>query len=378
MGASPGLRVNRTVPSMARVTTAFLVLAVAGCRPESEAVIALHGVPADRIYLESLADSLASGTPPIRVHIFNPPMSPNATYEEALVVGEETVALQGLVGVVGHRDSRSTLVVGPLYRDAGIPLVVPNATSRAIAELGPMVFRLVPDDVEEGAFLARAAAEALGARSITVFHVGDEYGAGIRDGVLAAAAGEGLRVLDVVEYGLSRLECPGDFQPFVDASLLRGAPDVVVLGSRTPDAACVARLFLRSLPEVRFVAGDGVDQGPGLLDRIGEAAPALWVAKFFAPGDRPELDSFHARYRAVTGVSPDPGTALRWDGVLLLVEAIRSVGADRERVAAWLAELGRKRPPFRGVTGDIAFTGGFRHTLVMTDAAGRRVPWEPR
>lgn len=378
MTASPGLRSSRIHATPARAAGALLLLAAAACRPQPEAVIALHGVPADRTYLESLADGLASGTPPIRVHIFNPPRSPNATYEEALLVGQETVALEGLVGVVGHRDSRSTLVVGPLYRDAGIPLVVPNATSRAIAGLGPRVFRLVPDDAEEGAFLARVAAEGLGARSVTVFHVGDEYGVGIRDGVVAAAVEAGIRVLDVVEYGLSRLECPGDFQPFVDASLLRGTPDVVVLGGRNPDAACVARLFLERRPGLRFLAGDGVDQNPDFIGRAGEAARVLWVAKFSAPGDRPELDAFHERYRTVTGAEPDPGAALRWDGVLLLVEAIRSVGADRGRVAAWLAGLGRERPPFQGVTGDIAFTPGFRRSLVMTDAVGRRVPWEPR
>jgi ABC-type branched-subunit amino acid transport system substrate-binding protein len=264
-------------------------------------------------------------------------------------------------------------VVGPVYRDAGIPLVVPNATSKAIRDLGTLVFPIVADDAEEGAFLSRMALAASPERRVTIFHVSDEFGIGIRDGVRNALADAGVTPLDVVEYGLRRLACPDDFQAFVDASLLRGMPEAVVLAGRNPDAACIARLVAARAPDVRVVVADGVTPTPGWALRIGPAADRVRVVQFWSPRQDSASAAFAQAFERAAGSPADQGTALRWDGVRLLVAAVREVGARREAVADYLRSLGTTRPPYHGVTGDISF-GTHAHTLMVVDAWGRPVP----
>ncbi len=52
--------------------------------------------------------------------------------------------------------------------------------------------------------------------------------------------------------------------------------------------------------------------------------------------------------------------------MLLLAEAVRTVGADRAAVRQFLAGPGRSRPPYEGVTGPISFGPNRSINLVMT------------
>lgn len=364
------MRHTRPLPMLLLAAMLF----VYGCaRSPDVAVIAMDGVAADARYLEPLADSLLQGPQPVRVDIFNAPGAGGGAYRVTLERAESIAKMPGLVAVVGHRDSRSTLVVGPVYRDAGIPLVVPNATSRAISRIGPMVFQMVADDDEEGAFLANVAAKRLGGRRIAIFYLSDEYGVGIHDGTVKALEEEGIEPWSVTEYGLQRQKCPDDFKALVDASLLKGLPDVVILGSRTGDASCIVRLVGARAPDARFVAADGVDPREALRTEAGAAVDRLWLTQFWTPMEDSASAAFARQFERRTGVVPNQGAALRWDGVRLLVAAVRQVGPDPRRVAQYLRELGRSRPPYHGVTGDISF-GQQPHKLLLVDAWGRPVP----
>ncbi|HKC40039.1 MAG TPA: ABC transporter substrate-binding protein, partial [Gemmatimonadales bacterium] len=129
-----------------------------------------------------------------------------------------------LVAVVGHGGSRGSLAAAPIYAAAGIPQIVPTSTSRLLRQAGPWAFRLAPDDSTEGALIGRFAAERLGARRVLLFFTNDEYGVGLRDGVLAELAARDVAVLDKVGVDPS-----SDVATLFAASLRRGIPDVIVV-----------------------------------------------------------------------------------------------------------------------------------------------------
>ena len=279
----------------------------------------------------------------------------------------------GLVGVVGHGGSRGSLVAAPVYNQRGIVQLTPISTSRLLRHAGPWTFMLAPDDSAEGAFSGMFAAGPLRARRAAVFYVNDEYGAGLRDGVVAELTRRGVAVTNVVQFNPS-----SDFPVLVDAALRRGRPDVVVLAARQAEAGTIARIAQARLPGLRFVAGDGAVVLPTLADAAGPAADSIYAVAFWLPlpdaGDDSLTRAFIARHRRVAGRDPLPADAMSHDALMILAAAVRDAGPDRAAIRAYLEALGRTRPPYRGITGEITFLPNRPPRLVMARLdAGRLV-----
>ncbi len=267
---------------------------------------------------------------------------------------QRLVAAGPLVAVIGHGGSRGSLAAAPVYNDAHVVQIVPNGTSRLLARAGQWTFAMPPNDSVEGAFIARFVRDSLRARSVVLFYVSDEYGVGLRDGILAAL-GSGVRVLRDQRYDLS-----SNLEPLVDIAVRHEVPDVVIVAGRTVAAVRIALRLAQRAPGARMVVGDGAVNLPDLSRDAGPwAAGRLYAATFWLATAR---DSASQRFGgALTGrlqreaTSPD---ALVYDAVNLVAAAVREVGDDPAAVRAYLMTLGRSRPRFRGVTGEIGLGDG--------------------
>ncbi len=351
----------------------LLAAALAGCEQPTGAAVIGYAFPrtAQRAALVASATLPAdSGVGAIR--IVGDWDSGGTESAVEIARAHRLVALPGMMGVVGHASSRGTLVTAPIYEEAGIPLVVPTATASALWEVGPWVFPLAPTDSMEAGFLGRMAVERLGARRITVFFINTAYGTGIRSELNDWLAARGITPIDEVPY------VPGaDFETLVEASLSRGRPDLVLFVGRQVDVARLASLVYERDPSIVLLAADGaLDQPAELVEAAGPAADSLYFVTFWvADTTDPVQEDFIRRYRLESGRDPTPFEAMRFDAVMVLAQAIRESGPDRERVRAWLASLGHGRPAYAGVTGDIVFARGARHNLYLVRLRdGRPVP----
>jgi len=283
-----------------------------------------------------------------------------------------------IVAVVGPSSSREALQTAPVYRDAGLPNVVPTATSRLLREAGPWTFMLAADDSVQGEFIGGFVAERLGSRTALLFYVADEYGLGLASGVRAALARRKVRLLDsiVVRSGLPCLLEDGDnpYEEMVTAALRAGTPDAVVLATRTSESSCLARALAPAVDGARLVAGDAtVLDGGYILGSEPAAGSINAVAFWVAQSSDTASQSFRDRFHALVGRSPRHDEAMAYDAVMLLAAAIREVGPSRTAIRDYLDELGGKRPPYAGVTGPIAFRPGSKRPLIMTRLAGHGI-----
>ena len=369
-------RGRRWLPRAARVLPIVGLTAVAQCHPQSRtAVIGFaYGLPTPNA--ADVAEDAIRMLPPadgieFRITVATAKL---AGFPGNIEHARRLAALPGVVGVVGHAGSRESIVSARIYNEAGIPQIVPTGTSRWLRRAGPWTFMLAPDDSAEGAFIGRFVAERLRASAVTIFYNDDEYGIGLRDGAAAELRARGIAVVDRVP--ISSVACRGQepeagVRAVVDASLRRARPDAVIIAARSYETGCVARQVSQHLPTVPLVAGDGVEIGEPLLARAGRAVASLHVVAFWHPDVSDSVSrDFVTRFRQAAGRSPQPSDALIFDGVMLLAQAGREVGPDRERIRRYLESLGVSRPPYRGVTGPISFAAMRTRPLYMRRMQG--------
>jgi ABC-type branched-subunit amino acid transport system substrate-binding protein len=266
----------------------------------------------------------------------------------------QSLVAQAPVAVVGHGGSRGSLAAAPVYNDASIVHLVPTGTSRLLAGAGPWTLVMVPNDSVEGTFIAAFVREVLRARTVALFYVSDEYGVGLRDGV-RAALGPGVQVVRDQRYDLD-----SDLGVLVDATLRGGAPDVAIVAGRAAAAGDLTRHLIARRAPTRVVVGDGAVVLPDLPVRAGPgAAGRLFAATFWLPTGR---DSATRRFDAAVRMrflrEATASDALIYDAVRLLADAVAMVGDNPAAVRTYLLSLGRSRPRFRGVTGEIGFGEG--------------------
>jgi branched-chain amino acid transport system substrate-binding protein len=335
---------------------ALAVLAVTACdrSPDAPPVVGI-GIAGSAMVLQQLAQR-AGG---LSTAIDSSGMG-DGNVQSEVSRAQQLAATPGLVGVVGHSSSRSTLAVAPVYAEVGIPMIVPSATSRLLGSL-PNAFLLAPSDSTEAAYMARFVRDSLQARRAWVLFLNDAYGIGLRDGLRLALPAAGVRI--VAEQSHGELS---DYALLLDAQAGREAPDVILLAGRVADTEAIVNALATRHPGVPVVAADGAGGGHEQIASLFRTTTPVYITTFWWPDAARAADTaFVAEWRALTGTPPGPSDALQRDAIHLLAAAIRDGQTTRARVTAWLTSLGRTRPPFDGLTGPIAFTPGTRARFVM-------------
>jgi branched-chain amino acid transport system substrate-binding protein len=272
-------------------------------------------------------------------------------------------AVPGVVAAVGPQSSRATLLVAPIYAERGIPLISATATSHRLRALTPSVFQLAPDDEVEGAFIAAFVLDRLAARRVTLFYLdADEYGLGLRDGLVQALRRRGVAPVDQV--GVIEQT---DMRRRVAESLRRAIPDVVVIATRAPEALAIVRAVHQRLPRAPMVACDGIPLTAAFIRSAGATTSAVYAVAWWHP-DLPDTLSraFAARYERASGSPPSPAIAMFYDAIMVAARAVHDVGPRGTAIRRYLSELGISRPPYHGVTGPISFGPQRAANLLMT------------
>ena len=267
----------------------FAVVAVVagavGCERRHPAVIGVvFGEEQHPNVLDVVRDELRRRYPDAPPEI----RSPRTQQVEEGAPGAVTVAtaftkVPGLVGVVGHVDSRGSLFAAPVYDEAHIPMVVPTSTSRRLHTVSPWVFMMAPDDSLEAEFIAAFAARSLHTRAVAVFYDNDEYGIGLRDGLRGAFAARGLH--PITEEPIA---APCSAPETGEASIVRAtppghAPDLIIIAGRTRDAGCLGRRLSERVPGLRVIGADGVEQDSTFASRYRSAQAPFYVVAFWHP-----------------------------------------------------------------------------------------------
>jgi branched-chain amino acid transport system substrate-binding protein len=273
------------------------------------------------------------------------------TIGEGLLVAQKIAADPDVVAVIGHLQSYVTVQAAAVYSRAGLLLVAPTATDPQLTAAGlKRVFRATFTDGSTGHQLADFAARR-GWRKIAICYIRNDYGRNVANAFEARAAQEGLVVQARSSYDPSENVSERTFDQIVSEWKMLEI-DAIVVAGEVPSAAILVAQVRRSGIGVPILGSDAMSS-PGLMAVAGAAAEGMIVASFFHEAEpRPEIGRFKAAFTRRYGVPPDAGSALGYDCVHLIAQAMRQgpTPAPDDIAAALHAS-----PGWQGVTGAFKF-----------------------
>lgn len=253
---------------------------------------------------------------------------------------------RGVVAVIGHLNSGTTIPASKIYHDAGIPQISPSATATAYTAQGyATAYRVMANDAQQGKALGQYAVAKLDARRIAIIDDRTAYGQGLADEFEKAAVAAGATVV-AREYTSDKAT---DFTAIL-TSIKGKAPDLVFFGGMDPQGGPMAQQMQRLGLAARLLGGDGLQNINFIklagADAEGVVASSPGLPLEAMPGGAQFRQKFEARYGPIQVYAP-----YAYDAVNILVAAMRR--ADSAEPARVLAELPRTEHP--GVTGPLKF-----------------------
>jgi len=257
----------------------------------------------------------------------------------------------GVVGVVGHLNSGTTVPASKIYHSAGIPQITPSATTPLYTHQGfKSAFRVVANDNMIGGILGRYAVVTLKARRVAVIDDRTAFGQGLADefikGVKAAGATE------IVSRQFTN-DKASDFNAILTQVRSRN-PDLIFYGGMDAVAGPMLKQIKALGMAVRFMGGDGVcsEKLPILAgDGVGEDKVTCAVAGGVSGAQEAVYADFIARYRQRFHLELQTYAPYAYDAVMVLATAMHK--ARSSDPAKYLPELAKIK--YQGITGSISF-----------------------
>ena len=257
----------------------------------------------------------------------------------------------GVVAVVGHLNSGTTVPASKIYNSAGIPQISPAATTPLYTHQGyRTAFRVVANDDLVGRVLARYAIDTLKAKKIAIIDDRTAFGQGLADQFAQDVRRMGGAEIVSRQFTNDRAT---DFSAILTQIRAR-RPDVIFYGGMDATAGPMLKQMQALGIDAKFVSGDGVcsEKLPLLAgSALGDDRVVCVVAGGVDAPLEAGMTAFAERYRKRYGMPFQTYAPYAYDATMAFAAAMRAAGSSDP--ATFLPALARIR--YQGITGTIAF-----------------------
>lgn len=254
---------------------------------------------------------------------------------------------QGVVAVVGHLNSGSSIQAAAVYDAARVAQVSPASANPQLTRLGYLtVNRVVGNDRRQGEIMALYAVQRLKVGTVAVITDDTEYGDVLARAFSNTAELLGARIVfsGAIPRGSANI-------PAALATVKAMNPGAVYFGGMADEAAEIAAA-LRGLGfRDPLLAGDGACVEEFIT--AAKAGAANMHCTVGEPGVQhlPQGRAFAARYRKRFGAEPGVYAPYAYDAVQAIAQAMRNTGSSEAPIVAEAV----RDVTVQGVTGPIAF-----------------------
>ena len=259
--------------------------------------------------------------------------------EQAAVIAEKMILQEGVSAIVGPNRSNYAVVIGPVTQRHGIPMVTTTATNPSVTAAGDFVFMAAFTDDFQGKVMATFATQDLEAKTAAVLTRRESlYSEGLSQTFIDNFTALGGEVVHAQFYMRGDTDFTAQLTAIADA-----VPDVFFLPGFSAEIPLVVQQAKTLGITGILLGGDSWDNAI-LISENSEILEGSFFSSLFsadaAPGDLSEdADQFITAYTSIFQVPPAGGAALGYDGVRLVVQAMRRADdltptAIRDQLAA--------------------------------------------
>jgi branched-chain amino acid transport system substrate-binding protein len=253
---------------------------------------------------------------------------------------------QGVTGVVGGYCSGATLPTLKIFGDAGLPFVITAANSTKLIGQSPTAF-MINSTGNDQVSVATDFFKSKGYKRLAIVNEGDAYSADLANLTRDQWTKDGGQVaaFEVVNKGEQ------DYSSLV-TRLKSQRPDIVFWTAYYADGALLLKQLRQAGYQGAIAVGDG-SNSPKLFEIAGRAADGVYCFSNPSVEFLPGAAGFAKEYKAKFGQDAGPYSALTYDGMNLLANAITRAGStDKAKIVAALKET----KAFPGISGPVSFT----------------------
>jgi branched-chain amino acid transport system substrate-binding protein len=244
--------------------------------------------------------------------------------------------------ILGPLHGRSAHLAEQVVAKGHVALVSPWASDPTLTQANvPWFFRCVPDDRQQAAALVREILVVQRLDRVMVV-VADSYDARVAADAFATEAGSSLLVRRPLP------ETVEDLDSLLTRLENEDVQGIVLFGQGPTTGELLLRLRARGSPQRLFTTLSSADLAlwgseRSDLEGLIVVAPGHWATA--------EGRAFERAFRAAYDHAPAAVSAYAYDGLMVIAEAVRRAGLDRQRIRDALADMDFGR----GVTGRVRF-----------------------
>lgn len=251
--------------------------------------------------------------------------------------------------VIGPMISNEAKAVGPILQNAKIPMLGISITAEGLTGMGDYIFR---NSVPESMNIPQTTKKThslLGYKKVAIMYANDNEQHVTAHKYFEKTLGEeGVEIVDTETFGSK----DSDFSAQL-TNIQQSNPDAIVICSYYQEGSRILKK-MREMGMTQPVLGDNGFVSPELGKMAGDAADNVYVSSMWAPDrDNDRTRAFVENYTKKYGHAPDQFAASAYDGVYMVVDAMKRAGTttDTAKIRDAMAQMKN----FEGVCGTFSF-----------------------
>lgn len=265
--------------------------------------------------------------------------------KQAVIVAHKMIEGDKVVAGVSGSYSFTSRAAAQVFQEYKVPFSVGYAVHPAVTAGGPYVFRVTILGHVQGKAGGMAAAKLMGVKTVSMLIQDNDFGQSLAKGFRMYAEKLGVKIVSADKFKMGEKE----FSPVL-TKIKKLNPDLIYNTAYPHDGALILKQAADLGIKAKQMGSEGLDSTIGFLEVAGKAAEGIVITTNLdrdstVPITRKYLDDYEKKY----GVAPDMTGASTYDALLMIIDAIKKVGTDSEKIV----QVFRTMKGWQGVTGKI-------------------------